>query len=59
MKAMKKGFLASSLVMSLGGGLLASLPGGSLWALSAQQPGPAVPAKASSSLSSGQYVGTR
>jgi uncharacterized protein with FMN-binding domain len=49
MKALKKGFLASSLAMSLGG------------ALFAQQPGPAGPyaVDAAYSMNSGQYVGTR
>ncbi len=55
MKALKKGLLASSLVMSLGGGLSASLPG----ALFAQPPAAPGAVKASYSLNSGQYVGTR
>jgi uncharacterized protein with FMN-binding domain len=60
MKALKKGFLASSLAMSLGGSLSALLSGGAPGDLFAQQSGSAVDAvKASSSLNSGQYVGTR
>jgi uncharacterized protein with FMN-binding domain len=61
MKALKKGFLATSLVMSLGGGLSAPLSGGAPGALVAQPLGAAGSdaVKAASSRNSGQYVGTR